>query len=668
MTKQRTWIPLLTGLVVAVTAIATSVPCLSWLDAGDFVTAASTLGIPHPTGFPLYTLIGHLMTYIPAGNCASRVAVFSGLCTGWCCFCLALVANRHTTSLLEILTVSFVLITLTVGAPIVFLSARVPEVYAVHMALIATSIFCVDSFLKTKDVRWAYMLAATIGLGLSNHALFRLACAVFVLPLVIHRKRLPKGFVPGFIGLCLFALLAYLYLPAASLGKPVHNWGDPSNFRRFLAHVNASEIREAFQDNMIPSLFRLGLYFREYIGQLWHCLGFLLVLGVLSLIYSLATFPGQKSKHNLTSLGAMAALLVGAETVYAIAINPMGIRDLQNGQFSILLLGESGGICCVVLAKQAILAAPRLRTLAGAMGGIVILGSLLPSIPHGFHTIHQDWTAEDLAVVHTSFAKPHAMTTLVSDSMIAAHLYAQIALDARPDMAIFGRNQIANGERFAYVARRQPYPIVDETSLNKWANTTGLISADSFAARMHEIVSKHQSTRAIYWEENVLHRDLSSDYKTTLEWPVGRVLNQEGTKKETLCGEAETSLCSTNADALFVGNEKSKLTASKYYREWLAERWALMGKRLVASGAFEKAGKMFIEAIKLAPEVAAWKTNLAVCLASTGQTRKALEWILVAVDLNPLSRVAVRNGILYAREVGDNDVLKILEEHARKLK
>ena len=47
-------------------------------DSGDLVTAVYVLGIPHPTGYPLYVLLGKLWSVlIPVGTVAWRMSLFS---------------------------------------------------------------------------------------------------------------------------------------------------------------------------------------------------------------------------------------------------------------------------------------------------------------------------------------------------------------------------------------------------------------------------------------------------------------------------------------------------------------------------------------------------------------------------------------------------------------
>src|SRR5262245_41092945 len=55
-------------------------------DSGELVAAVHTLGIPHPTGYPLYVLLGKLWTLaLPFGSIAWRMSVFSAVCAAAAC-------------------------------------------------------------------------------------------------------------------------------------------------------------------------------------------------------------------------------------------------------------------------------------------------------------------------------------------------------------------------------------------------------------------------------------------------------------------------------------------------------------------------------------------------------------------------------------------------------
>ncbi|MEO8031090.1 MAG: DUF2723 domain-containing protein [Gemmatimonadota bacterium] len=67
-------------LLVLVGYVVSLAPSVTWWDAGEFITAARTLGIPHPPGTPLFVLIAHLWgALIPVGEYAVRLNFLSAL-------------------------------------------------------------------------------------------------------------------------------------------------------------------------------------------------------------------------------------------------------------------------------------------------------------------------------------------------------------------------------------------------------------------------------------------------------------------------------------------------------------------------------------------------------------------------------------------------------------
>jgi hypothetical protein len=62
------------------TYVYTLQPTVGLEDSGELVTAAYTLGVAHPPGYPAWTILAKLFTLIPAGNIAWRVNLFSAVC------------------------------------------------------------------------------------------------------------------------------------------------------------------------------------------------------------------------------------------------------------------------------------------------------------------------------------------------------------------------------------------------------------------------------------------------------------------------------------------------------------------------------------------------------------------------------------------------------------
>ena len=55
-------------------------------DSGELTAAAAVLGIPHPSGYPLYVLLGKLfLSVFSLGSVPFRMSIFSAVCAAMAC-------------------------------------------------------------------------------------------------------------------------------------------------------------------------------------------------------------------------------------------------------------------------------------------------------------------------------------------------------------------------------------------------------------------------------------------------------------------------------------------------------------------------------------------------------------------------------------------------------
>ncbi|MCK5596783.1 MAG: DUF2723 domain-containing protein, partial [Candidatus Eisenbacteria sp.] len=66
-------------LVPLVIYICTLARAVTFVDSGELSAVAATLGIAHPPGYPLFTLLGRLLSLIPVGTIPFRVGLVSAL-------------------------------------------------------------------------------------------------------------------------------------------------------------------------------------------------------------------------------------------------------------------------------------------------------------------------------------------------------------------------------------------------------------------------------------------------------------------------------------------------------------------------------------------------------------------------------------------------------------
>src|SRR5467141_1691757 len=84
----------LTSTVVLVGYLVTLAPEVTLGSAGIFSTGAMYAGIPHPPGFPVWTVYAWLFTLLPVSNICWRVALSSAVAASVACGLIALMVSR----------------------------------------------------------------------------------------------------------------------------------------------------------------------------------------------------------------------------------------------------------------------------------------------------------------------------------------------------------------------------------------------------------------------------------------------------------------------------------------------------------------------------------------------------------------------------------------------
>jgi hypothetical protein len=88
----------LATLLVLTGYVITLAPTVTFWDAGEFIAAAKTLGIPHPPGTPLFVMIAHVWAaIIPFGEYAQRTNLLSATLSAAGAGCMFLVVHETLT-------------------------------------------------------------------------------------------------------------------------------------------------------------------------------------------------------------------------------------------------------------------------------------------------------------------------------------------------------------------------------------------------------------------------------------------------------------------------------------------------------------------------------------------------------------------------------------------
>lgn len=159
---------------------ATLAPTVTYWDAGEFLSAIHSLGVPHPPGTPMFILIGNVWAKVlsPAFGFAASMNLFSAVCTATACGIAAWLMQRWTGD-----SIAAAAGGLSAGLmSSVWLNANETEVYSPALLVSLLLLFVAERARETRERRWLVLLAYLIGFGYSLQlsALVAAPAAIFL--------------------------------------------------------------------------------------------------------------------------------------------------------------------------------------------------------------------------------------------------------------------------------------------------------------------------------------------------------------------------------------------------------------------------------------------------------------------------------------------------------
>jgi hypothetical protein len=265
-------------------------PGVSWAhhseDSGDLISAAWVAGIPHPTGYPLFCMLGWLWSHIIRfGHVAWRMNAFSGL---WGALASGIMVRCIWRSLSLLPSDTFAKLTrfdrslasvsggLLLGlSTYAWQQSVITEVYTLNLffmtlvtwvliELLAGAREAEESRVEVWAVRRERLVMAlglSWGFALTNHMTSLLLFAGIITTLAFGNLGLrSKEFLKG--ALCwAVPLLCYLYLPIRSAMNPPLDYGNPQTWDGFVWMVTGKQFKK-IMFSLVPymSLFQIMRY------------------------------------------------------------------------------------------------------------------------------------------------------------------------------------------------------------------------------------------------------------------------------------------------------------------------------------------------------------------------------------------------------------------------
>ena len=206
-------------------------------DSGDIILSYFFVGVPHPPGYPLNTLLGAILTrLIPIGTFAFKAnavsAIYQAVTVGLLYYLTLRLTKNSLIALATALILAFV--------SLYWLYAHVAEVFQLTLVLITVSLIFLQKWLESialKRTNFRFLILAIVfwGLAAFHHQTAVLLAPAYLWVIIKSSKNFKKikRVHLKLIGAFLTGAIPYLYVFWAAWRKTPVNWNDPSNLPNF---------------------------------------------------------------------------------------------------------------------------------------------------------------------------------------------------------------------------------------------------------------------------------------------------------------------------------------------------------------------------------------------------------------------------------------------------
>ncbi len=308
----------LTGIASFIFYLFTLAPSVIQIDSGELAAVQSTLGIAHPTGYPLFTILGYLFFKIPL---PFRIIYKANLLSAIWCATGVIFFVKSISIILENIPVNKIVsynkkgkkqsidkenkllekkkfdkefvaslsgLFLAFTKTYWFQSTSV-EVYSLQVFLFNLIIYLtLKTYFINKDNLYEWIaVGIAFSLGFSNHMTTLLVLPftgiLFFLKEEFTKNALKKLLITFCISFVIL-IISYSYLPIRASQNPALNWGNPINIENFLRHVSGKQYQVWLFSSFDSAKKQLIHYIQNLPGEFAYLGLIIIAAGILNLL------------------------------------------------------------------------------------------------------------------------------------------------------------------------------------------------------------------------------------------------------------------------------------------------------------------------------------------------------------------------------------------------
>lgn len=299
---DRKNLPVLSACLVFLSSfyvyLITLAPTVYFGDSGELISMAGYLGIPHPTGFPLYMLFSKLTLTIPFANPAFRVnlisAVFSGLAASFFFLTALKLTGNRLKGLLKYLLPALLALVFAFSYTN-WSQSVVARIYTMNAFFCAAALYLLMVYEEKPLKKYLYLLGFITGLGAGLHLSFIIFSGLIWGYLLFARFKTVKTMIPAVFGFIALGASCYLYIFMRGLADTGLKWQDFSGLQSFMDYFTQKQYRSKMAGRNLQGYIDFFSYIFPVILKDFSIFGFIASLAGCAVTY----FKKIKFRHLL---------------------------------------------------------------------------------------------------------------------------------------------------------------------------------------------------------------------------------------------------------------------------------------------------------------------------------------------------------------------------------
>lgn len=434
-------------------------PSVGFIDSGELAAVVMTLGVAHPTGYPLFTILGRVFSMLPLPlvpiqqlNLLSALLCAAAVALAFLAFRRFLLQGGRQSGT-PLATISAAGGALTLAFSETFWSqALVIEVYSLHVLFVTAMLYILARLRDSvrdgdgTDGRWLALGCYVLGLSFGNHM-----TTILLVPGLLYGavaaygwgahsvKRLLKSGSWTLAGLSIYAVL-----PIRASQSPPFNWGYVAELERFWWHISGKQYRVWIFSSTEAAGRQLDYFFDSLPPEFAYAGLVLAAFGAVALV--------MKDRR----LAITAALLFGVCVAYAINYDIHDIDSYFLLAYVMVALWSACGIMAVAMRLgRSAAESGRLAAVLGVVAATVQIWSLGGGVSQRDRYVVEDYTK----LVLSRLPENAMILSYQWDYWVSASYYYQHVEGYRPDVSVIDKELLRRSWYLRELEKRMPWVV-----------------------------------------------------------------------------------------------------------------------------------------------------------------------------------------------------------------